>query len=149
MEYRKAYQDMIKAFPGGWPAMAAALGTSQSSLENRVYERKGMTMTVELARQIQINSGTTRFAEAAAVDAGGTFVRLPEIENIGNDELFKKFLHLNTRLGDLSREYQQSTADGHVDGKEWARLNHIVSDMHQTLQELMAITRKVFCIKEM
>ena len=129
--------------------MAAALGTSQSSLENRVYERKGMTMTVELARQIQINSGTTRFAETVADDAGGTFVKLPEIENIGNDELFEKFLYLNARLGDLSREYQQSTADGHVDGKEWSRLNQIVSDMHQTLQELMAITRKVFCIKEM
>ena len=43
---RPAYQKMITAYPGGWSAMAGAMGWSLAGLENRVYERKNQQMTV-------------------------------------------------------------------------------------------------------
>lgn len=147
MEFRRAYKQMIKAVPGGWSAMAAALGLSQQSLENRVYEKKGQGMSVHIALQMQEISGTKFFAEAAAANAGGVFLRLPSVPNVGNEELFDKFLQLNTRLGDLSREYMEATADGVVDEKEWARLSRISQDTHTTLAEIMAITDQIFRYK--
>ena len=50
---RKAYLSMIRAFPGGWDAMAGALGMSRDALENRIYERKGQSVLVETALQMQ------------------------------------------------------------------------------------------------
>lgn len=148
MELREAYKAMIAAYNGGWAAMAAALGMSQSSLENRIYERKGQSVSVHLAEQLQSTSGTTFFAEAIARKSGGVFIQLPDIPEVGNDELFEKFLQLNERLGDLSREYQSATADSIVDQREWARLNRMADDMHRTIAEIMAITQKVFMVKE-
>lgn len=144
MEYRDAAKQMIAAYPGGWPAMAAALGISQASLENRVYERKGQTLSVHIMRQMQAISGTQFFAMAAAKEAGGTFVALPSLPDLGNEELFKKFLTLNAKLGELSREYQDATADDEVDNREWERLSRISDEIHRAVMEIMAITDKVF-----
>ena len=144
MEYRTAAKQMIAAYPGGWPAMAAALGISQASLENRVYERKGQTISVHIMRQMQSISGTKYFAMAAAKEAGGTFVPLPELPALGNDELFQKFLTLNAKLGELSCEYQEATEDDEVDNREWERLSRISDEIHRAVMEIMTITEKVF-----
>lgn len=144
MEYRAAAKQMITAYPGGWPAMAAALGISQASLENRVYERKGQTLSVHIMRQMQALSGTQFFAMAAAKEAGGTFVPLPELPDMGNEELFQKFLTLNAKIGELSREYQQATADDEVDNREWDRLSRVSDEIHRAVMEIMTITEKVF-----
>ena len=136
---------MIRSYPGGWPAMAAALGYSYSGLENRVYERKNQQVTVHDAMQMQAFSQTTAFAEAVAKDSGGAFIRLPDVDDLVNEELLNKFLELQTRLGRLSESFIRATADGHVDRKEKQELESIADDIHRTLSELTAITFRIFC----
>ncbi|SNT28726.1 hypothetical protein SAMN06265795_12225 [Noviherbaspirillum humi] len=145
MELRKAYQTMIKAFAGGWDAMAAALGTSKDSLENRIYERKGQSMLVEIALQMQSFSDTTHFAEAIATISGGTFVKLPNVDHVDNDDILAKMNQLHVELGQWCGKFALATADGEIDTRERADLSAVVDAMHRTLDEIKALTFRAYC----
>lgn len=145
MELKQAYQRMIKAFPGGWDAMAGALGMSRMCLENRIYERKGQSLLVETAVQMQHTSSTTFFAEAVAQLSGGVFMRMPKHDNIDREELLIKFNQLYAELGHLSIKFKDSVSDGEIDHKERADLTDVSQDIHRTVEELMALTFRIYC----
>lgn len=134
---------MIKAFPGGWDAIACALGMSRDALENRIYERKGQGLLIETALQMQKFSGTTFFAEAVAAVSGGTFVKLPEVE-IDNVDLLKKFNDLYAKLGSFSSDFNQATVDDQIDPREEARLRAGADEMQKTISELVALMMRVY-----
>lgn len=146
---RKCYLEMIRAYPGGWEAMAAALGLpSRMALENRVYERKGQEVTVHLAEQMQAFSGTTLFAEDAARKAGGVFLKLPAARDIGNEELLDEFNLLYAKLGELSAKFRKYVDDDAIDRRERADLEEVAQDIHETISELMALMFMVYCKPE-
>lgn len=136
---------MIRAFPGGWDAMAAAVGLSKDALENRIYERKGQTITVELAELMQKLSSTTFFAEGVSRDAGGVFLKLPEGRDIGNEELLAEFNLLYAELGQLSGKFREYVADDNIDITERADLDAEALKIHRTVEELLALTYRVYC----
>jgi len=136
---------MIKAFPGGWDAIAAALGMSRNGLENRVYERKGQGVAVDTALQLQAFSGTTLFAEAVAASSGGAFVKLPADLSEGNEVLAKKFREVYVRLGGFAARFEEATADDVIDDRERADLDAIMDGLHKSLAEMMALTYRVYC----
>lgn len=131
--------------PGGWDAMAGALSVKRDSLENRIYERKGMDMHVQTAMQMQEFSRTTQFAEAVAALSGGTFVKLPCVDEIGNEAITDKFHEIFEQLGVLSTEFREATKDGEINSRERDRLNLIIDDMHRTMDVLRALSFKVYC----
>jgi len=145
VDIKKSYLAMIKAFPGGWDAIAGALGMSRDAIENRIYERKGQGVLVETALQIQKFSGTTHFAEAVAAVSGGTFVKLPEVE-VENVDLLKKFNELYAKLGSFSSEFNQATADDQIDPREEARLRAGADEMQKTISELVALMMRVYAM---
>jgi DNA-binding Lrp family transcriptional regulator len=134
---------MIKAFPGGWDAIAGALGMSRDAIENRVYERKGQGVLVETAMQIQTFSGTTYFAEAVAAVSGGTFVKLPNVE-FENGDIMRKFNELHAELGRFSSDFNQATSDDVIDRREEAVLRADADRIHKALSELFALTMRVY-----
>ena len=136
---------MIKAFPGGWDAICGALGLSRNALENRIYERKGQGVEVELALQIQTFTGTTHFAEAVALKSGGVFLRLPADLNDDNEEIGKKFRELNTRLGSFCQRFDEAIANDEIDKRERADLELIANGMQKTISELLALSFRVYC----
>lgn len=136
---------MIKAFPGGWDAMAAAIGLSRMGLENRIYERKGQAVMVETALAMQSSSGTTHFAEAIAREAGGVFVRLPDTQEVGNEELLAEFNRLYAELGGLSAKFSLYVADNEISSSERADLDDEAQKIHRTVEELLALTYRVYC----
>ena len=144
MELRKAYLGMIKAFPGGWDAMAAALGMSKMALENRIYERKGQTLLVETAMQMQAFSGTTLFAEAVAHGSAGVFLHLPDGAGNGRGELLTKFNELYAELGTLSADFNRFTADDELDDKEQATLAEVGQRIHRTVGELLVLAFGIY-----
>ena len=144
MNLRQSYLSMIKAFPGGWDAIAGALGMSRDALENRVYERKGQGVTVDTAMQIQAFSQTTHFAEAVATASGGTFLKLPGDLNEDNELLMSKFQSLYARLGEFSKDFQAATADDVIDGREQAILEHDAAELHKVVAELLALTLRIY-----
>lgn len=143
MSLRKAYQSMIKV--QGLPDTATLMDMTESALDNRMYERKGQEFTVRQALRMQTISKTSLFAEAIAEESGGTFVKLPEPGEIDNESLFAKFNELHAELGQLSAEFAADTKDGEIDDRERARLEAIGADIHRTMQELMALTFRVYC----
>lgn len=145
MEIRKAYLSMIRAFPGGWDAMAGALGMSRDALENRIYERKGQSVLVETAVQMQHTSRTTLFAEAVAQLSGGVFMKLPEHGDHDRDELLAKFNELYGKLGDLSIKFKVSIQDGEIDKRERADLSDVGQHIHSTVEELLTLTFQIYC----
>lgn len=146
MEIRKSYLRMIRAFPGGWDAMAAALGMSRDALENRIYERKGQSILAETGLQMQQFSETTHFAEAIAQASGGVFLRLPSVdEDCDREELLAKFNDLYAHLGDLSTTFKKSITDNEIDKDERAKLSDVGQDIHRTVEELLALTFQIYC----
>ncbi|MBB2918306.1 YmfL family putative regulatory protein [Cupriavidus alkaliphilus] len=144
MGIRNAYLSMIRAMPGGWDSMAAALGMSKAALENRVYERKEQRMHVDTAMQIQAFSGTQDFAEVIARESGGVFVPLPGVELCGREELFDKQQELMSDLGDLFSRFRSFINDGEIDRKEGAALEQIEDEVHRTLSEFMAVAMRLY-----
>ena len=149
MDIRKSFLNMINAIEGRWDAAATHLGMSRSSLENRVYERKGQQVSTDDALQLQMLSDTKHFAEAVAARSGGVFVELPGLgEEIDNDEILGKFLDLTQHFGALARRHAEATEDGEVDAKEKADLIAIGQKIHQSVEELLAGTFHVYCRPE-
>lgn len=145
MNIRQSYLAMIRAFDGGWDTMAAALGMSKDALENRIYERKGQDLQVQVALQMQAFSRTSHFAESIATASGGTFVKLPCVDDIGNEAITDKFHEIFEQLGVLSAEFREATKDGEINSRERDRLNRIIDDMHRTMDVLRALSFKVYC----
>lgn len=145
MNLRQAYLGMIKAFPGGWDAMAAAMGMTRDALENRIYERRSQGVLVDVALQMQAFSDTTMFAQAVAAISGGTFVKLPQGEEIDREDLLAKFNHLYAEVGLLSQRYNEYTQDNEIDKRERADLIAIGDDISKSTQELLALVFRTFC----
>jgi len=136
---------MIKAFPGGWDSITGALGMSRDALENRIYERKGQGVQVELALQLQAFAGTTHFAEAVAIKSGGSFVKLPSDLDHCNEALGKKFREVSVHLGELSKRFDEATEDDVIDAKERFELEAIAAGMQKSIAELLALSFRVYC----
>lgn len=144
VEIRNSYLGMIRAFAGGWDAMSAALGYTRDALENRIYEKK-VRMHVDTALVMQKLSGTSLFAEAVARESGGTFVILPTVDHLDNDELLKKFSQILEQLGELATHHHKALEDGVVTDRERADLKRIADNAHRRIEELLAITFRIYC----
>lgn len=145
MEIKKAYLEMIRCFDGGWDAIAAALGMSRCSLENRIYERKGQCMHVDTAMQMQLFSKSALFAEAIATASGGVFMKLPECPDLDNEALDRKFKDLCYRFGKFAQLHNEVTAGGEVCTRERQKLLDEAASFHRELEELLGLTFRLYC----
>lgn len=142
---KNSYQEMCRAMNGGWSTMAASLGLSKNALENRVYERKGQSIDVHMAMQMQANSGTAHFAEAIATESGGVFIPLPDSGEIDHEDIQHVYMELVEEVGRLAREWRDATRDGEVDAKERVRLEAIQVAICQRVTQMNTLTFIVFC----
>ena len=94
----------------------------------------GMAITLE-----QI-SGRSDITEAMCKRAGGVFVKLPEVNDIGNEELLIKFNDLLVALGDFGRAHNEFTADGVLDSDETKRLRAKGYKAQSIIAEIVAVS---------
>lgn len=142
---RGSLQMMCRAMNGGWSAMGAALGMTVSSLENRVYGRKGQDITVATAMRMQQASDTCYFAEAVAAASGGVFVALPPFGEAGNIDIQQKYVELIEQVGALAREYREATADDEVCTAERRRLERLGHRICQLVTQINQMTFRIYC----
>ncbi len=135
---RKAYLALIKAYQGGWDAMAAALGLSRMALENRIYERKGQTVTVEIALAMQSFSGTTLFAEEVARESGGVFIAIPEFNGVSDIELLDAYTAMVQAEGKFAEDFRAAIRDGIIIPEEFALLKKDMQQKQAHEMELLA-----------
>jgi len=125
--------------------MAAAMGLSKDGLENRVYERKGQSVDVHEALQMQDFSRTTLFAEAVAAESGGVFIPLPAVDGVDVEEIHTVYMELVDEVGKLAREWREATRDGEVDQKERQRLEEVRAAICTKVTQMNHLTFQVFC----
>lgn len=115
-----AMHKLITSTPGSYEAMAQALSHdgTYNALSNRVRQHAGQIVPFGMAIQMEAISGRSDITEAMCKRVGGVFVRLPDIEQLDNEELLVKFNELLAALGDFSRAHNQYTADGILDKRE-------------------------------
>lgn len=134
---------MIKVH--GIPDTATLLEMSEDALDNRVYERKGQAFTTRQSLRLQEVSGTTRYAEEIARLSGGVFFKLPEPDDLDSDALMSKFHELHAELGGLHMKFHEYTRNDEVDAQERADLQAIGARIHMKMQELLALTSRIYC----
>jgi hypothetical protein len=144
VNYRELMQGTIAGIRGGWTVAAAHIGMTLSALENRVYEKKGQQLSLRDTLALQYLAGNTMVVDWVCEQSGGTFVKLPDGDDLGNQELLTKFNELHGEIGRLSMEFNDATKDNVISSAEAERLRSVGAEISKTTQELLALTFKIF-----
>lgn len=144
MTRHEALLKMIRLV-GGMSKAAEQLGYTRDALSNRVYGRKGQQLHDDDILDLQALSSQCFYAEAFAADSGGVFVKLPEISEMENEELLTKWNALYSKVGEFSRVFSAAIEDEEVDRKERADLVAIGNKVNKLVQELLALTFRIYC----
>jgi len=138
---------LITQTPGKYDWMAKQLDPAtgtENALRNRVRQIGGQMVPLGMAVEMEAISGRTDITQAMCHRAGGTFVKLPQIEQMDNEELLVKFNELISSLGQFSQVHNEITSDGVLDLDE-KRLMHAKGHRVQTVvAEIMAVTEMLF-----
>ena len=113
-----------KAMPGGRSAMAAALGMSETTFNNNLYEKNGCRFfendDLEAMEEL---SGTKLLVEYHMDRHGITPAKKVDPENLDKVELFDIRMKLGAMQGALSVLIQDSIADGVLTDDEIKAIN--------------------------
>lgn len=141
---RATYIAMCKAFPGGFTAIASAVGYTYDALKNRIYEKKGQSISVEDALLMQDFSGTKHFANEVARQSGGVFLEVIPTGISDRTELLTEFNRLTQELGELSKDYELSVRDGRIDKNEKVALKRQAYRIHKQIEKILAISFEIY-----
>jgi len=140
MELRSAVLKTIEAVQGGWTVAAAHLGMSVNVLRNRAYETKGQSLSTEHKLALQDVSGKNYIIEALCTASGGTFVKLPDVEQVDNESIQLMFNQLYGEIGDHFKLFMEAiTDDGVIDSRERKDLEAHGAVLHRKIEELQAL----------
>lgn len=129
--------------------LARFIGTSGAVLRQKTaFERtpdNRHRLSLEEAVRITEITNDERVLEAWANERNAVVVKLPAASTEpDNEELLEKFLKLTAHYGALAKRHQEATADGEVDDTEMADLRRIGNLIHQTVEEINALTERVY-----
>lgn len=133
-------------YPGGTDSLAPRIGMSGALLRNKVNQNQNINH-LTLAEAVRLTDVTNdeRILEAWATERNAVVVHLPvATEAPDNEELLVKFMSLTAHYGDLVKRHQEATEDGEVDDGEMADLRRIGNLIHQTVEEINALTERIY-----
>ncbi|CAG9417870.1 MULTISPECIES: YmfL family putative regulatory protein [Providencia] len=121
---KEVVKEMCKAFPGGRSAMAGALGISETTFNNKLYEKNGCRFFEhDELEAIEELSGTKLLVEYHLDRHGMTAMEPIEAEKLDQVELFDIRMKLGAMQGALAVLIQESIADGILTGDEITAIN--------------------------
>ncbi|MTC77736.1 YmfL family putative regulatory protein [Providencia sp. wls1916] len=121
---KEVVKEMCKAFPGGRSAMAGALGVSETTFNNKLYEKNGCRFFEhDELEAIEELSGTKLLVEYHLDRHGMTAMEPIEAEKLDQVELFDIRMKLGAMQGALAVLIQESIADGILTGDEITAIN--------------------------
>ncbi|UAN52192.1 hypothetical protein KGP26_07465 [Serratia sp. JSRIV002] len=110
---------MCKAVAGGRSAMAGALGMTDTTFTNNLYEKNGCRFfEISELEAMEDISGTNLLTEYFARRRGLLVVEIPVFEELDQVELFSKSIRTAARRGHVDQIIQESLSDGVIDEKE-------------------------------
>lgn len=143
----EAIHKLITLFPGKYSAMAQQLDPvagTENALRNRVRQVSGQVVPLGMAVEMESISGRSDITEAMCKRAGGVFVKLPEIEQVDNEELLVKFNELMSALGLFAKAHNEFTSDGVLDNEESKKLEAKGYRIQSLVAEIHAVTVMMF-----
>lgn len=121
---KEVVKEMCKAFPGGRSAIAGALGVSETTFNNKLYEKNGCRFFEhDELEAIEELSGTKLLVEYHLDRHGMTGMEPIEAEKLDQVELFDIRMKLGAMQGALAVLIQESIADGILTGDEITAIN--------------------------
>ena len=139
-----AIKKTITDLPGGYAEAAEWLGTTENALFNRLRAEGDQIFPLGWAMVLQRASGSSHIADAIAFHTTGVFVKLPQIEQMGNEELLTKFNDLLSALGRFAQFHNESTADGVLDEEENRKMKAKGYRVQSLVAEIMVVTEMLF-----
>lgn len=145
-EITTAMHKLVTSFPGGYGAMSQRLAHdgTHNGLSNRVRQVGGQMVPFGMAIMMEQISGRSDITEAMCRINGGTFVKFPDIEEMGNEELLVKFNELLAALGQFAKAHNEFTSDGVLDRDESKRMRIKGYRVQSLVAEIMAVTELLF-----
>ena len=132
---KEVVKEMCKAYPGGRAAMAGALGMSETTFNNNLYEKNGCRFFErEELEAMEDLSNTNFLAEYFANRRNLLLVEKVKPEDLDEPELFRLMSRASSKRGELAIFLDKSLEDGKVDSSEE---NHIM----KLLDKAIASTR--------
>jgi len=141
-----AMHKLITSFPGGYEAMSLRLSEAgtYNSLSNRVRQVGGQMVPLGMAINMESVSGRSDITEAMCRRNNGTFVKFPDVEQMGNEELLIKFNELLSALGNFAKAHNEFTSDGVLDRDESKRMRVKGYRVQSLVAEIMVVTEMLF-----
>lgn len=116
---KEVIKSMCKAVAGGRSAMAGALGMTDTTFTNNLYEKNGCRFfEIGELEAMEDISGTNLLTEYFAQRRGVIVVDIPILEELDQVELFSKSIRTAAHRGHVDQIIHESLADGVIDEKE-------------------------------
>jgi len=123
VDLKSVVKAMCKAYSGGRPAMAGALGMTETQFNNNLYEKNGCRF-FEIDELIAMEdiSGTSYLAEYFSQRRGGMHVDIPQYDELDQVELFSKSIRTAAHRGQVDMIIQSALEDSVIDEGEAAEI---------------------------
>ena len=142
-----AIRDMAKSVVGGHATMATMLSlNSKTALENRIYQVRGQSISIDEAMLMQRFTERTDFAQAVAHESGGVFIPLPPIDAaaLTGEDITDNFMAAYVELGEFTRQWRNATHDGKVCSAESTALWQKVRALTQRITAIAVLTDQIY-----
>ncbi len=115
---KEVVKEIIKHTKGGRGSLAGAIGMSETTFNNKLYERNGCRFfDDEDLEAMDIHAGTYFLAEYRANLRGGLFIPLPSVE-VDEQELSEILMREVAAIGDANINVSHALNDGKIDAQE-------------------------------
>lgn len=146
---KEAVKEMCKAFPGGRSAMAGALGISETTFNNKLYEKNGCRFFEnDELEAIEELSGTKLLVEYHMNRHSMVPATKVEPENLDTVELFEIRMNLGAMQGALSVLIQNSISDGVLTDEEIKAIDRKLAKVFGYAAGFIESLKTVYGIKQ-
>lgn len=127
---KEVVKEMCKAYPGGRSAMAGALGMTETTFNNNLYEKNGCRFFErEELEAMEDLSNTSFLAGYYANRRNLLLVEKISPEDLDEPELFRLHTQVSSKQGELAIFMEKSLEDGKVDSYEEKELHNLLDTL--------------------
>ncbi|MDI7242164.1 YmfL family putative regulatory protein [Providencia rettgeri] len=127
---KEVVKEMCKAYPGGRSAMAGALGMTETTFNNNLYEKNGCRFFErEELEAMEDLSNTSFLAGYYANRRNLLLVEKISPEDLDEPELFRLHTQVSSKQGELAIFMEKSLEDGKVDSYEEKELHKLLDTL--------------------
>lgn len=113
MNKKEMVKALIKDFPGGKEAVAAAIGLSVDGFNNRLYEKKGQSFfSFDELEALATLKDSPAVSEYFGQKTGHLVIEQPSIGDLDSQELYECEMAVNAKHGALSITIYEAELDG-------------------------------------